>query len=89
MNSSEVAFSEGLNPRVFLSCRFVSPLAALRVDPDPELQVWHRRTRGRSDGFALLVCQVRGQASFVCRDTPGAMLHGAFACLDLNLVQQS
>jgi hypothetical protein len=53
------------------------------------LQVWHRRTRGRSDGFALLVCQVRGQASFGCRDTPGAMLHGAFAYLDLNLVRQS
>lgn len=27
---------------------YLGPLAALRVDPDPELQVRHRRTRGRA-----------------------------------------
>jgi hypothetical protein len=34
--------------RVFYPAIFKSPLAALRVDPDPELQVRHRRTRGRA-----------------------------------------
>jgi hypothetical protein len=40
--------ARGIGPRVFYPAMFKSPLAALRVDPDPELQVRHRRTRGRA-----------------------------------------
>jgi hypothetical protein len=51
MNSSDVACA-GIRPARFLSGHVVGPLAALCVDPDPELQVRHRRTRGRA-----MVCE--------------------------------
>jgi len=76
MNSSDVALRGLGNPALFLSCHFVGPLAALRVDPDPELQVWHRRTRGRSDGFEQPRLK-RPDRHVVSCATPGATLHGA------------